>query len=110
MDGCGLKEPVEVVYVSDWDVSLMGFREGDWEEATAHTPDSVERLYLSAGLGKPRCFPWWAGGSSLEREALTSLLSVNIVTWSQRSGRRWRDARTNSRFFSLVPYLNCIKL
>lgn len=110
MDGCGLKEPVEVVYVSDWDVSLMGFREGDWEEATGHTPDSVERLYLSAGLEKPRCFPWWAGGSSLEREALTSLLSVNIVTWSQRSGRRWRDARTNSRFFSLVPYLNCIKL
>lgn len=57
MDGCGLKEPVEVVYVSDWDVSLMDFGEGDWEEATGHTPDSVERLYLSAGLGKPQCFP-----------------------------------------------------
>lgn len=57
MDGCGLKEPVEVVYVSDWDVSLMGFGEGDLEEATGHTSDSVERLYLSAGLGKPQCFP-----------------------------------------------------
>ena len=61
------EESVEVVQASGQDASWMSPWGGVsgmpiWEETRGQTQDTLERLYLLAGLGTSRCPPGGVGG------------------------------------------------